>query len=109
MKCPRRDELGAGAASVFKLPDEDDWRPNGTCSYCGSMAPEAFLAKAKAGDELGPTDKNYKVYVGGRGKFYFQHLSAEQRQEFVDLLNARTMNIGYPGRFYVLPFFAVPR
>lgn len=38
-------------------------------------------------------------------KFYYQHLSESQRHEFIELHNARTMQIGYPGRFYVLPFF----
>jgi len=39
------------------------------------------------------------------GKFYFQHLSEEQQHEFIDLLNAKALTIGYPGRFYRLPFF----
>lgn len=38
-------------------------------------------------------------------KFYFQHLSAQQQIEFVDLLNAKKLILGYPERFYVLPFF----
>jgi hypothetical protein len=44
-------------------------------------------------------------------KFYFQHLSEEQRTQFVDLMNTRKVNIGYPGHFYALPFFCtrIPR
>lgn len=38
-------------------------------------------------------------------KFYYQHLSAEQQAEFIELYNARGMSVGYPGRLYVLPFF----
>lgn len=38
-------------------------------------------------------------------KFYFQHLSEDQCREFVWLYNARQIQVGYPGRFYVLPFF----
>lgn len=38
-------------------------------------------------------------------KFYFQHLTVEEQQKFVDLINAKTMNIGYPGFFYATPFF----
>jgi hypothetical protein len=38
-------------------------------------------------------------------KFYFQHLDEAQKREFVDLINARAVAIGYPGRFYVPPFF----
>lgn len=38
-------------------------------------------------------------------KFYYQHLSAEQRAEFIELVNSGRMVIGYPGHFYRLPFF----
>lgn len=145
------------------------WREDGTCSYCGSLSPEQFFAAIEAGAELGPTDKNYKVYVhrahplvgrpcidGGANfpqtgagwvqvsaetrptlpaidpqgrpasvlkdgewvhvgacsatthdKFYFQHLSEDERKRFVELMNAKTLSIGYPGHFYRLPFFVV--
>ncbi|MDX5563740.1 hypothetical protein PYK79_10795 [Streptomyces sp. ID05-04B] len=39
-------------------------------------------------------------------KFYYQHLSAGQQAEFIGLYNERRMKVGYPGRLYVLPFFA---
>lgn len=42
---------------------------------------------------------------GHQGKFYFQHLSSEQRAEFIALHNSRQMHVGYPGHFYVRPFF----
>ena len=35
-----------------------------SCSYCGSLSPAELFAAIEAGHELGPTDKNYKVYVG---------------------------------------------
>lgn len=38
-------------------------------------------------------------------KFYFQHLSEDGRARFVTLLNAKKINLGYPGHFYRLPFF----
>jgi hypothetical protein len=41
-------------------------------------------------------------------KFYFQHLNVSEQQRFVDLLNAGKFNLGYPGRFYVRPFFIAP-
>jgi hypothetical protein len=44
---------------------------------------------------------------GHAAKFYYQHLSADQRREFVDLYNARTMRLSYPGFFYSLPYFMV--
>lgn len=105
--CPRRTgEIGPWDHRAV----EDEWR-DGRCSFCGSMAPDAFLAEARAGAELVPTDKNYKVYVtaaaeGSREqKFYFQHLDEGQRRAFLELLNAGTLKLGYPGHFYVLPFF----
>ncbi len=100
--CPRRtEEFGPWDHSAAI----DTWREDRTCSFCGSLAPETFMRLAGEGTDLTPTDKNYKVYVGQRQKFYFQHLAEDQHRAFVDLLNAKKLNIGYPGHFYVLPFF----
>jgi hypothetical protein len=46
-------------------------------------------------------------YLTGRlsAKFYFQHLSIGQRHEFIELHNSKAMQIGWPGRLYVPPFF----
>lgn len=41
-------------------------------------------------------------------KFYFQHLSEQERGEFIDLHNSKRMVVGYPGHFYVRPFFCGP-
>jgi hypothetical protein len=114
-RCPRRDDMfqpqGEGAT-----PDQwhitHDYRDTilKTCSFCGSLHPDDFMDRVRSGVEVGPTDKNYKAYIGGSGgpKFYYQHLSADQRREFVELLNDGTMRVGYPGHFYRLPFFCVP-
>lgn len=100
--CPRRKEIDA---SVFKVPaGPDTWSEKQTCSYCGSLHPDEFMKRIEAGDEVGPTDKNYKAYLGDH-KFYFQHLSEDQKTRFVELLNQRAIKIGYPRHFYVLPFF----
>jgi len=40
-------------------------------------------------------------------KFYFEHLSGDQKEEFVALLNAKKIALAFPGRFYRLPFFVV--
>ena len=42
---------------------------------------------------------------GQEAKFYYQHLSDEQRAEFIELYNSKRMVLGYPGHFYRLPFF----
>lgn len=38
-------------------------------------------------------------------KFYFQHLSPEQQTRFIEFYNSKQMKLGYPGNFYVRPFF----
>lgn len=113
----------------------DHWRADGTCSYCGSLSGDAFIKHLKEGGEVTPTDKGYKAYVHGSftqtyrnctsatckegpdacthwvtrptdtAKFYFQHLDDAQRHEFIQLYNDRKMKVGYPGHFYVLPYF----
>jgi hypothetical protein len=88
------------------------WREDHTCSFCGSLSEDAFFQAIEEGVKLTPTDKNYKVYVDvqvkGAGKFYFQHLSDEGRTKFIELHNAKKLNLGEPGYFYVPPFFASP-
>ncbi len=38
-------------------------------------------------------------------KFYFRHLSKEQKQEFINLVNVGKVKLAFPGRFYVTPYF----
>jgi hypothetical protein len=103
MLCPRRIEN----PSIFNYPDSDEWRSDGTCSYCGSISPEKFFEAIADSVEIGPTDKSYKVYVKlpGFAKFYFQHLTDEGRDRFIKLHNSHVIKIGYPGHFYKTPFF----
>jgi hypothetical protein len=107
--CPRRIEDGAMLA--YGGENSDTWGKRADkrlhCSYCGSVKPDEFIAYLKEGGELGVTDKNYKAYLGRSdgGKFYYQHLSVEQRHDFIDLLNEKKVNFGYPGFFTVLPYF----
>jgi len=72
------------------------------CSYDGSLHPDKFMELIEAGTSIGVTDKNYKAYIGNH-KFYYQHLSEEQKKKFVELYNAGKLVV--PGGFYVLPFF----
>lgn len=75
--CPRRSELG-GMPLGDDWPTEDTWRTVShqfgvpdvvegmtlrSCTWCGSLHPEDFLALASKGYTVGPTDKNYKVYL----------------------------------------------
>ena len=107
--CGRRTE---GYSSKFST-GPDYWRFDGTCNYCGSLSPEQFFKAIEDGCEIGPTDKSYKVYINGEkapvvrgaGKFYFQHLTEAGQRKFIAFLNAKKIKIGYPGHFYVTPFF----
>ena len=109
--CPRVDEIPD--TYRFKSKIKTYWRWDGTCSSCGSISPDQFFSAIAAGAVIGPTDKSYKVYVEGKAapkvsgacKFYFQHLSKEQKKRFIDLVNAKTIKIGMPGYFHVLPYF----
>lgn len=40
-------------------------------------------------------------------KFYFQHLNEPEQREFVALHNSKKIRVGFPGYFYVMPFFMV--
>lgn len=160
--CPQQGSATMGV----QLAHQTQWenRDGGyiCCSYCGSLSPYEFFAAIERGNEVVPTDKNYKAYVivpnknagkkcvGGSAnhkpdygtwvhpteeevqefkshglkttewvmwstegetkqkKFYYEHLKGPHRQKFVDLLNAKKINVGYPGHFYRLPFFCVP-
>lgn len=68
--CPRAAENGGGPNSPFRAPmnGEAEWREDGSCSYCGSLNPDTFMARLEAGDvETIPTDKSYKAYLRNRG------------------------------------------
>ena len=106
MLCPRRSE------APFRLAgdtSDDDARPDGTCFYCGSLLADVAMAYLEQGVEIEPTDKSYKAYIKAPdrrfAKFYYQHLSTEQKLRFIELLNERKLNIAHPGHFYVPPFF----
>jgi hypothetical protein len=82
-----------------------------TCVYCGSAHPDEFMTAVNSGAKLESTDKDYKVYLvqqrpWSMRKFYFAHLSMEQRAEFIQLLNGNAVSFSPNNRFTVLPFFA---
>ena len=89
-----------------------------SCSFCGSLNPERFLELVRDGWVVGPTDKTYKAYLESpqtaegpgrvQAKFYFMHLSQEQQDQFIELHNSHQMVVGFPGHFYVPPFFTTP-
>lgn len=112
MLCPRRRE---NPSSYTIFPGEDSWETRGGlythCSYCGSLNPDTLLELIQGGlCTVGPTDKNYKAYIaviGGEDhiKFYYQHFSEDQKLQFFNMYRDQTVMLGYPGYFYVLPYF----
>lgn len=130
--CPRRlREMGPwdrseGIDQWLESPRQEG-EATPFCSFCGSLHPGKFLEMVAQGWSVGPTDKNYKAYLHPvqsgepmlaepgaplpeippqiQSKFYYQHLSAAQQGQFIDLYNQGQMRISMPGYFYVLPFF----
>lgn len=110
-RCPLMDEAP-------QSPDYPAvWRPDNTCSYCGSMNPDDFMARLEVGTiELQTTSKNYKVYttaIPGTPpvpiKFYFQHLSVDQRHRFLAIFMEGRIKFRDSVGFQVLPFFIAGR
>lgn len=93
-------------------PEDDVWREDKTCSFCGSLHPDEFFRLVEEGRKLTPTDKSYKAYVEGSGspsgKFYFQHLDETAQKKLIDLVNEKKIVFAEPGFFYVPPFFTRP-
>ena len=111
MTCNRRmNEPGPWERKV----ELDDWRADGTCSFCGGLNPDLVLAEIRDNPEhrIVPTDKSYKIYVVGKEmnhrKCYFQHFNEAQCIEFIKLYNDNIMKLDVPGYFYVWPFFMSP-
>jgi len=99
--CPRRiNELGPWE----RTENLDMWDKENKCTFCGSLHPDEFLKRAKEGDKVTPTDKNYKCYLNDR-KVYFQHFNDEQQSTLIEMMNNNEINFAIPGRFYVPPFF----
>lgn len=105
IKCP----LQRYGTLRAQIEHDAKWRADGTCSYCGSVSPDDFFEALKQGAEIIPTDKDYKCYINGNGyhhaKFYFEHMTDEQRINFIELVNAKEILYAYPGYFYRTPYF----
>ena len=103
------------------LPDPNDGKPR-VVSSANFDAGEGYVkVTAENADSLplswhdrkdaGERDRWVKIgptSARKQGKFYFQHLSPEQQQTFIELYNAKKMKLGFPGRFYSRPFFCAP-
>jgi hypothetical protein len=68
---------------------------------------------ADATDEEKATGRYERISMGTapatrQAKFYFQHFDEADCQRFIDLLNAKKLNLGVPGYFYARPFFIAP-
>lgn len=108
-KCPRMQEVPVHMQMNFDAV----WRPDRSCSFCGSMNPDDFMSRLEDRSvELEVTTKDYKVYVRTLDasrptpiKFYFQHLSPEQQRRFVELANEKKLIFSGGIPFTVLPFF----
>ena len=96
------------------------------CSYCGSLHPDIFMDLIQQDYYIIPTDKDYKAYLAKPpafnnapttsdpneithgdtiAKFYLMHLSKAQRIQFIELVNEKQVKFGFPGYFYITPYF----
>ncbi len=122
-RCPRRQEApdpnaygdGSDTPDVWEyghgLISGDRYRIK-TCSYCGSMHPDEFLAQIRDGWIVGQTSKNYKAYIGpppsgSVAKFYFQHMDEAQKRELIQLTNDRLIAFDIGNFWYTDPYFMV--
>lgn len=67
-----------------------------------------FFQTFRGPDDPGGDDPSKWVWTTretNQTKFYFQHLSVDQRKRFVELLNEKKLKLDVPGYFYRLPFF----
>lgn len=92
--------------------EEQAKRERWLASTIGQALKRAAEAEGKTPEQVAQElDRAYQAEnpmtdsAGTVAKFYYQHLSAEQQTEFIELYNERRMKIGFPGRLYVLPFF----
>lgn len=109
--CPRRVDMGMDredSPMAGSGPNLDNYEPRDgrkACSFCGSLPAEDFMAAVRAGAEVVPTDKGYKLYVAlatdRQAKFYTPHLAPEQSNEFAVLDRVGEVKWALPGRPYV--------
>jgi hypothetical protein len=85
-----------------------------TCAKCGRHRDAPDLTDDERhdaiayenGDPLDPM-RNWKwtTRETDETKFYFEHLSEDQKKRFVELLNEKRLRLDVPGHFYRRPFF----
>lgn len=87
------EHTGPGWIKVTKENEAELVRKYGSSAMIGDHAAENWIQIGKNGPTI-------------HAKFYFQHLDPEQQKRFIELHNAKRMNLGYPGHFYARPYFA---
>lgn len=83
--------------------------------YVHNNGGEAFLQASRTDkpSQIGeilkdPNDQSlwtWQVKEQSQTKFYFQHLSEDQKKQFVELMNEKKIKLNEPGHFYRMPFF----
>lgn len=105
--CPRRRETGMDSEDsplVGAGRNKDYWEEDATCSWCGSMRPEDFIAAVRDGARVGATDKNYKLYLGvgaglGVRKMYTPHFEGAEDAAWEFVLLRRAGVVKWDGGF----------
>lgn len=103
--------LDRPATDDEKQARKERWLASGIGKALKRAAEAEGKTPEQAAEEL---DRAYRAEnpatdsVGAVAKFYYQHLSVEQQDEFIALHNEHRMKIGYPGHLYTPPFFTAP-
>lgn len=92
------------AGNVKIVPTDKDYKVY-VQNYGGDEFTQTTRTDSNPWAGYGNPIHNWQISVISQKKFYFQHLSQEQRQRFVELLNEKKIVFAEPGRFYVKPFF----
>ena len=91
------------AGDVILTPTDKSYKVYVTNTGC-----KPFMRSSRTDDGSSGLDQSKWVWETGENpmpKFYFQHLSEDQKNRFVELLNQKKLKFDHPGHFYREPYF----
>lgn len=75
--------------------------------YVKNVGGEKFIRAYRIDNSMSTNRSTWKWKIDNvdETKFYFEHLSLDQRKEFIELYNNKKIFLDFPHYFYVMPFF----
>jgi hypothetical protein len=97
------ERLKAGTCTI--TPTDKNYKAY-VCNNGGESFKQQYRIDELKGDAReDPRNWVWTVRDTSQAKFYYQHLSKEQKAAFIEIFNAKKMQLDAPGYFYVAPFF----